>query len=785
MSIAQHLWELLIFLVILGAPVPLCLVLQQAEYDFEAKTAKDSAFANSFADLTPQCLSLSYALLFVLTAWSILQVSLGLLLGSFHLLRLGPLIAAELGLFVIGLALNKRSSSQRLRNHQARNQSLQRSEALLLAAMAIVGTILLQRVTTEPITDYDSLWFHLSAVARWYQTGSLTLLDSAGHLIFDHPTAQQYPYNWHILSVLCVIPFKEDFLVALPMLLAWIMLALAVYWLCRHAGSARFYSITATTLALSVPMLLNQVTTLHIDLPLATFFTLGLCFALIYHQRRSPYALSLFLAVIGLLSGIKTPGIVYGAFLVAILVLLECEPFLAPWVKLAPVESKKLALNRLSWKHPAVGLGVVLLLWLGGFWYVRNALGVDLPSANSGSFLPELTHSQLADPSIENGSLWSKLSSLQASTLTYSFNFTDLSHWKTYGLQALVRLQLPFIVLLGQALLWPFAWLKAAKTDRQRLFFWALLLLGTAFLYWNTPYSAADSHSGKLSALVGSNLRYGFPVLGVLGAIAAKNATILNLSKRWLLTICLLSSFSGILSSVVFDLIRNQSFTDKKVIWASKIIDTFKDAPLVAAGQTWQLLRPSLASIGLYAAVYIGLMALAYRLSDRALGRRTLSWRALIWRSFKKPVQRWLWVAICVAFLISSSWIMRQGRDIYRARLYQGIYSYIQENTQPNEKIAYFSSERTYLLYGKSLDRQVLRIPFDAKQPDAWLDRLLASKAPLVATGPGLPEEMSEAIAQLKPAQSNQSNQPKEALTSVFGKDPSQEIVLYQINMDD
>ncbi len=41
-----------------------------------------------------------------------------------------------------------------------------------------------------------------------------------------------------------------------------------------------------------------------------------------------------------------------------------------------------------------------------------------------------------------------------------------------------------------------------------------------------------------------------------------------------------------------------------------------------------------------------------------------------------------------------------------------------------------------------------------------------------------LSKKMDEAITQL-----NRTNQPKEALTSVLGKDPSQEIVLYKINM--
>ncbi|NJM96552.1 MAG: hypothetical protein HC800_04530 [Phormidesmis sp. RL_2_1] len=768
---------------IVAGPVSLAFVLLQ--------TYHSSAHVASFP----------YRWLFISTVWSIVQVALGLLLGSVHQLWLGPVITIEATMFLLGLllckttkaptgsaispsAISPSATSPSLLQHR---QPLKPSEWLIFISILVVGAILLIRVATQPITNYDSLWFHLPAVARWYQTGSLTLLDPAGYWIFSHPSANQYPYDWHILSVLCLLPFQEDFLVALPMLLAWTMLGLAVYLLCIRVGAARFYSLAATSLVLSVPMLLNHVTTLHIDLPLAAFFTVALCFALTYNETREPLDLSMFGVSLGMLAGIKTPGIIYGAFLVIIMIALELRYRKHQHL---PNQSKLNPLKTIAPKRQVIilYLGLIFLLWLGAFWYVHHALeiasltaksqlveessaGVDSAVAKADAVKSYLVRFDL-------DALWSKLLYFQRFTLTYQFDFFNLSDWKTYVIHIVARLQLPFLALVLQVIWLPIAWLKGDDDNRKTLFCLVFLLLSTTFLYWNTPYSAAGSDVGEFSPLVGFNLRYGFPVLGILGMGAAVTATVLQISPRAVLGITLLSSFSGIIGSIAFEAIRKGAFVAEKAIWPSQIISTFGRDPVTAIAQAWQLLTDNLAGMSVYALVYMGLLVLIFTVVGArlypnqvasvvdgcVLKRRKLSSRLCLYL---------FGIGICVVLLVWGSWVMRQSRDGLRDELYQGIYRYIEENVQPDERIAYFSSNRSYLFYGKHLNRQVLNIPFDRERPSDWLAYLYRQNIQWVATGPRVPQKEYEVLVQL--------NRQRQVFIPVFGKDATKAPVIYKL----
>lgn len=764
MAILWHLWELTAFLAILTGPVPLSIAALQTH-----RGSADKA-------------SLSHWLLCALTVWSVLQITLGIVLGSLHQLTLGGVIVTEFVVFTLGWLLGKALGVPSWRGwfHSLRRigSSLQASELIVLASIFLLGGILLERVATQPMTDFDSLWFHLPAVARWYQTGRLTLLDPAGYWIFQHPTAAHYPYNWHILSVLCLLPFKEDFLVALPMLLAWAMLGLATYSLGLYFGAERFYSLAATLLVLSIPMLLNHVTTLHVDLPVATFFTVGLYFALAYHRTRHPLEFSLFLASMGMLAGIKTPGIIYDGCLIAVLAALELR-------RAAKTQSplKTLRSTVSQWRHPLIVMGFVALLFLGGFWYVRNAREVASYSALTRS--PAAVDSASDDVKSadedssevsEQSTVWPRIVALQQTTLTAQFDLTDVAMVKTYAIQVLIRLQLPFVALLAQALLlvaafwrWRSPTENAQPIRRRTLLFVALLLLGIGFLYWNTPYTGQVS-DGKMSPVVGSNLRYGFPVLGVLGVAAALSATALQIPRRLVLWVGLFGSFAGMVSSIFFDAVGHQSFIGDRIIWGGKIINTFKETPLQTLRLILQLLSSNSGTLFAYTAIYIGFVAFSYGI----LTRDQLRVRFLRQiRRILKPSNRWLCGGICVVLVVSLSWTMRQSREANRAILYRGIYSYIEENTQPGEAIAYFDSDRNYLFYGKHLDRQVLHIPFDLAQPEEWLAKLRQSEAEFLGTGPRMRDRVRYAITGL--------NQPEAALVPAFGENVAQKPVLYHV----
>lgn len=83
MLIAQHLWEFILFLIILIGPIPLCLSL---------------AFGNQKENSN---YSLPHFLLVLITAWTIVQISTGLILGSLDRLNIFSIILAEFLIFAI------------------------------------------------------------------------------------------------------------------------------------------------------------------------------------------------------------------------------------------------------------------------------------------------------------------------------------------------------------------------------------------------------------------------------------------------------------------------------------------------------------------------------------------------------------------------------------------------------------------------------------------------------------------------------------------------------------
>jgi hypothetical protein len=710
MLIIQNLWELILFLTILAAPLPLCL-------SFTLHNQKEKS-NYSFA----------HCGLVTLIVWSIIQIGLGLILGTFEKLTLTSVIFTEIIIFVIGFSLifgqnhNFLSWIQKLPKIK---QPFNKMELLIIGATAFVAVILLETITTKSITNYDSLWFHLPVISRWYQTGALTLLDNAGHWMFEHPDAKFYPYNWHILNLLCVLPFGEDFLVAFPQIIAWIIQGLSVYLLSIYFGANRLNSMAAASLLLTVPMVINQVNTIHIDLPLSALFTSSLYLALSYYRNRNRSDLALFFATLGLFAGIKITAIIYGALIIKGLVILESKKI---WST-----PKNIKLD-FQLKSPLIFLGITLLLFLGGFWYVRNLLHINYPIQNFTTvFTPSLP---VASPPI-NSEL-SKYLMLWKSTLLAQFDVTKISNWQVFGLQLIFRLQLPLMVMLCQIVALPFLAIKSKilKID-EKFICLTLLLIGTGFLYFITPYSSGtDGYiPGYLHPLLGFNLRYGFPFLSMITVAVAVSATLVKTPKKLIVLTVLISSIIGIVSSEIFDVIKNSSFTGNKLISGGQLINEFKSSPLAAGGKIFKLLADNLIDIWVYLIIYsLFICFLSWLLSqDNSQGKFLTN----LWSSFQR-FSRTFVIVFCLGLIVSATWVLREKKDINRTEIYGDVYEYIANNTLPNEKIGFFLSHRSYLLYGKNLNRQVLYVPLKGKlnQMSKWVDNLRQNKVKIVLAGP-------------------------------------------------
>ena len=773
MLIAQHLWELILFLIIVFGPIPLSLSL---------------AFLNQNENKN---YSFPHFILVLLTGWSLAQVCIGLILGSAERLNISAVIIAEILICAIGLILIYAKNHTAFTFSQLQipqiKQPLGESEYLIIGAAAFAGFVLWETLATKPTTNYDSLWFHLPAIARWYQTHSFTLLDAAGNWIFEQEQARVYPYNWHVLSALCVLPFKEDFLAAFPLLIAWVLEGIAVYLLSVKFGATRIHGMAAASLVLTVPMMLNQVNTIQPDLPLAAIFTVGLYLGLSYHSSRSQSELSLFLAAVGMLAGIKITALVYAASLLGGLAILEIKRF---------------ALNKNSTsanfriRHfikPILLCGLACCLFLGGFWYARNLLHINYPVGDASDIkvplrpVPLPSPVQQPTPPVQQPTPpvqqptptlpappASPLFKIWQSTLAAQFNPSNISHWQTLGLQIIIRLQLPFLAIALQVLAAPLALIEGkTRITNQNNIILMILLACTGILYLITPYTSGTTGgwSGQISPLLGFNLRYGFPFLSLLGIAAAATATKLKTRNQVVVAVVLVSSISGIISSTIFDSIKNYSFSGKSIVWGSGLIDTFKFNFGEAINIVSKILATSFRYLAIYSLVYIGLLLLGWIIFKH---HPSLIRLKNILTSLKKSSYIMI-ICICIALMVSASFVAREKRDMARTELYRGIYEYIDKNTVPDERIGFFLSPRSYLFYGRNLDRQVLYVPFRGEPLSAWIDNLRQNKIRTVGFGPLTQTDAAtrKALSWLTSAEG--------PLQRVFGKDFNNEPVLYRL----
>ncbi|MGB7313610.1 MAG: phospholipid carrier-dependent glycosyltransferase [Nodosilinea sp.] len=647
-------------------------------------------------------------------------------------MALRPVLAAETTLAIAGLIAGYRwtKGGAGLRWNRGRVK-LEPYETLLVLLLGSLVLVLLERIATQPFNSFDTLWFHGPIVARWYQTASFSQLDPLGHWIIEHPTAQSYPYSWHVLSLLCLLPWQQDLFAALPMLFSWAWLGLSVYLFSRYSGAERFYAIAAAVLVLVCPFLLNQVTTLYVDLPLAAVYCASLSCWLAYHRHRRGWDACLSLALAGLMVGIKTTGLLYAA----VIVVLFLWSFGLPWGRSSR--------PRPMTKPVLLGIGIVLGVWLGGFWYFGTSFDLASTSAELAAtgtvdvMSPVLA---LGDKTPKLQRLWEQIVYLQSHTLTSQFEPLSLAHWGFVGSQALIRFQLPLLALLGPALLLPYSWYTASsRRGRRQLAGLGLLLLITFVLYWNLPYSSGASSGEKFTPLVGHNMRYGFPAFVMLGALASRSATQLRLSQRWITLTVVLCTLLGVLSSALFDQVRNLAAIDQSIGWPSQIVQQLAQQPREAIVSLGKVLNGLDLTVE---ARHLTLLTVVICLWGLGCRWPTLyRWWLSHLSAWPRPV-RWSTSLLLVGALLvgaTAQWL--PVRETNRALLYGDLDRVMAKALQPGDRIAYFSTPKTssksYLLYGQHFTHEVIHLSSRTRTNlSTKLPILTQARTVLIATEP-------------------------------------------------
>lgn len=506
MPLAQHLWELSLCLIILLGPIPFCL-----SVILMAKNENDT-------------IPFSHVFLVLLTFWCVIEISLSLLLGMVQLLNLQATLIAESLLFVVGtiffIHLKRRHSPTSQRNSFISLPKFNAQETLIIIVISAIAFTLLWQLMTQPITNYDSLAYHLPVMAKWYQTASFSILNELDQI-------GRYPYSWEALCALFMLPFCEDFVIAWPNLAAWVILGLAIYRVSREIGVTRIHGMAPAALVLMLPVLTQTVNTMHIDLPLASFIVCGFYWVIYLHRTRSLNSFVLFLATLGMLAGIKTSAPFYGFLLIIAFVGLEIETIF---------RHRKLG-NSILMPSPFLipfVAGLLCCIFLGGFWYARNFIDLGNPLG--------FIKVQLGGHILFTGKL--DYSHFRQTTLANLFDLASFTDWKILIGEIKQYLNLPFLAILVQALFALFAF-GVSQTQIRRLYLLLLviLLVGAGYLYWHTPFSGDNgTHNWQITPWISLGFRYAFPFLGFLGVAAAVGATIIHARDEGLVAIVMICS---------------------------------------------------------------------------------------------------------------------------------------------------------------------------------------------------------------------------------------------------
>ncbi|MBO3459981.1 hypothetical protein G7B40_011165 [Aetokthonos hydrillicola Thurmond2011] len=216
MPLINHIFQIILFSVIFFGPAGLSLAFTVAGHNSDLHKLS------------------AYHLLSFLTIWSGIQVCIALLLGLMGQFNIWTVLWMESMMLVAGLGLLICSRRSFLRISVIRPLSQQLTatpELTLIFYITSLGIILFLYSAVQPIIDSDSLWYHLPSMARWYQDFSFTKLPEFARFTAATSMVEQigyYPYTWEAFCTLFILPFKEDFLVTLPNLIAWVMLGLSI-----------------------------------------------------------------------------------------------------------------------------------------------------------------------------------------------------------------------------------------------------------------------------------------------------------------------------------------------------------------------------------------------------------------------------------------------------------------------------------------------------------------------------------------------------------------------------
>jgi hypothetical protein len=447
---------------------------------------------------------------------------------------------------------------------------------------------------------------------------------------------------------------------------------------------------------------------MRVDIPFAAFFLSAFYFASLFIWHRHNLFLLLSFANAGMCLGIKSSGIVY-------LFILFIGVIMLSW------QSHKLNEGRISFSTTLIWImiGTLCAFMIGGSWYFRNFVQHGSPL---GLFSVSIANYQLFPGRID-------LSYLQQTTLANLFDLRNREHWFILINAIRSRFGLPLIIFLFEIVIGTIAVLFSGnKLYRRNLILLDLLLLLLFILYIFTPYTGDNGgHNWQITPWIGQQMRFAFPVFGLLAVAAAVGAT-----------------SSRLLTEAAFF--------------------------FLALG-----IGPSVSQGILFPCLLVGIVMISGLVIPTLHQLQSLDFT---------PQKAIFSSLLLMGVVITGMFFVREYRDHQRALVYNnvqwtdaytGFYEWYDLHVDRDDKVGYTLSHHSYLLYGKQLDRQVVYITPNSDSPSQFIDQLQSQGIDLLILGPLLPSQQK--AKEVVWVESNTK------FIKVFGSNPAKTIVAYRLNI--
>lgn len=281
--------------------------------------------------------------------------SLGLLLGQFKLLT--PLMTLSISALFAACLFRFSRKVAVCPTFSRRPISVQSLVNILLTLLVLAVS---WRCLTEPNYEYDVLTYHLTFPARWVQDAAISIIPTW----CGDPAPAYAPLSCEVYYTWLMLPMGDDALARCGQLPFWLLLLCAVGALTREMGLRPTASACVTMILASIPAITAQAGTAMVDVAFTAHLLSVVYFGLRLVRRATPGDIVGLTLAVGLWVGTKYMALAY---------LMTLLPLLL-WTKTRCLKSYRMLLIR-----PAVLISIAAAAWIGGFWYVRNAVVTGNP----------------------------------------------------------------------------------------------------------------------------------------------------------------------------------------------------------------------------------------------------------------------------------------------------------------------------------------------------------------------------------------------------------------------